>query len=215
MTTPRAVLYARVSKVVQDEGMQLDELRQVAASRGWRVVAEHVDHMSGSRSDRAGLAAVLDLVRRHRVDLVAVWRLDRLARSLRHLLTVSAELDSADVQLVSLRDRVDTTTPTGRLTYAILGAIAEFERELTRERTIAGQQRARARGVTIGRPAHKLSQADAIQAVATHGSQRRAALALKVSLGLLQRRLKGDSKAPQNDVAKSGVPRHRTNSELG
>lgn len=204
MTPPRAVIYARVSKAVQDEGMQLEELRQVATTRGWRIVAEHVDQMSGARSDRAGLAAVLDLVKRRRVDLVAVWRLDRLARSLHQLLTVSAELDGAGVQLVSLRDQVDTTTPAGRLTFSILGAIAEFERELIRERSIAGLDRARARGVRIGRPEVELSTADVLEAVSKHGSQREAAAALGVSKTTIARRLSGP-KPPLKQPRKKGL----------
>ena len=113
----RVALYARVSTAHhgQDVGLQLDELRQVATQRDWDVVAEHVDHgLSGGDCDRPALAAMLDQARRGRVDLVAVWKLDRLARDVRHLLDVAAELEACGVGLCSVRDaHVDTSTAKG------------------------------------------------------------------------------------------------------
>ena len=152
----RAALYARVSTIGhgQDVQLQLDELRQVAAMRGWRVVDEYVDDgVSGAKTSRPGLDRMLADVQAGRLDLVAVWKLDRLGRSLPHLLTVLDQLAGAGVGFASLRDAgVDTTSPTGRLLLQVLGAFAEFERAMVRERVRAGVKRAQAAGRHCGRP---------------------------------------------------------------
>jgi DNA invertase Pin-like site-specific DNA recombinase len=95
----------------------------------------------------------LNDLRRRKIDVVVVWKLDRLARSLRQLLTIGEECQSLGVDLVSLRQNIDTTLPAGRLTFQILGAVAEFERELLRERVKAGMSQARRTGKHVGRPA--------------------------------------------------------------
>ena len=157
MTTlpPRAALYARVSTAGrgQDVNLQVDELRQAAVDRGWAVASIHVDDgVSGSVRGREALEAMLDDVRANRVDVVAVWKLDRLARSLPHLLSIAEVLQEHSTQLVSLRDAyIDTTTPGGRFTLQILGAVAELERSLIQERVQAGVDRAKAAGRHCGR----------------------------------------------------------------
>ena len=156
MTTPpiRAALYARVSTVNhgQDVGLQLDELRQVAAQRGW-VVSEFVDAgVSGSKDTRPALDEMMAAARAGRVDLVAVWRFDRFARSTRHLLIACEELRCAGVGFLSLREQVDTSTPMGRAMFTIISAIAELEKDILRERVIAGVRRAQAAGKHCGRP---------------------------------------------------------------
>jgi DNA invertase Pin-like site-specific DNA recombinase len=103
--------------------------------------------------DRPALNSLLSDLRKRKVDIVLVWSLDRLARSLKQLLTISEECRSLGVDLVSLRQAIDTTLPAGRLTFQILGAVAEFERELLRERVKAGMAQARRAGKRIGRPA--------------------------------------------------------------
>jgi DNA invertase Pin-like site-specific DNA recombinase len=148
----RAALLARVSSSAQSADMQLDELRAVARHRKWSVVLEETDTGSGAGVELPGRARVLEAARRGRVDVIAVWRLDRLGRSLRDLLEIGELLERAHVDLVSLRDAIETSTPAGKLLFAVLGAIAQFERELIGERVRAGIAHARARGVAIGRP---------------------------------------------------------------
>lgn len=152
----RVALYARVSTVNhgQDSGLQLEELRQVAAQRGWPVAREYVDNgVSGSKTSRPALDQMLADAQAGRFDLVVVWKLDRLARSLQHLLGVLDQLSGWGVGFASLRDAgIDTTTPTGRLLLQLLGAFAEFERALIQERVIAGVRRAKAAGKHCGRP---------------------------------------------------------------
>jgi DNA invertase Pin-like site-specific DNA recombinase len=186
----RAALYARTSTPSQHPDLQLEELRRLAEVRGWRIVAEQVDRgVSGAQARRTGLDALLRDAQRGSFEVVAVWKLDRLGRSLPHLLQVLGELDAWGVQLVSARDPgIDTTTPTGRLLTQLLGAFASFERELIQERIVAGVERARARGVVFGRPRAELTHDQVIRAIAEHGGVRPAARALGVSVGLVQRR---------------------------
>ncbi len=148
----RVGIYARVSTAEQDTGLQLAELREYAGRRGWSVV-EFVDHgVSGSKDSRPALNDLMNAARQRKIDCVLVWKLDRWGRSLKHLINSLAELESVGVAFVSLRDNLDLTTASGRLMFAVIGAMAEFERSLIRERSIAGQQHARAKGKRIGRP---------------------------------------------------------------
>src|SRR5258705_6536230 len=150
--TRRAAIYARVSSADQTPENQLQVLRAFAAARGW-AVTEFVDHgVSGAKERRPQLDALLADVRRRKFDLVLVTKLDRLARSTRHLVTLAAELEALGVDLVVLDQAIDTTTPSGRLLFHVLAAIAEFERDLIRDRVIAGLRRALAQGRRLGRP---------------------------------------------------------------
>ena len=149
----RVALYARVSTQDQSCNLQLDELRAYAALRGWQIVSEFVDHgVSGSKDSRPALNQMLHDAKQRKFDGIACWKLDRLGRSLRHLVVTLSDLEAYGVTFVSLRDNLDLSTPSGRLMMHLLGAMAEFERELIRERCIAGQQAARRRGARIGRP---------------------------------------------------------------
>lgn len=148
----RAALYARVSTSQQSHAAQLDELRAVARQRRWRVVDVARDVGSGARSDLPERARVLDLARRGAIDVVAVWRLDRLGRSVRDLLDAAETLRRARVELVSLREAIDTGTPTGRMVFTVIASVAELERELIGERVRAGLDRAKREGVKLGRP---------------------------------------------------------------
>jgi DNA invertase Pin-like site-specific DNA recombinase len=148
----RVALYARVSTSDQSLEPQLDALRRYADARGWDA-REFLDHGQSGRSDqREGLKALLESARRREVDAVAVVKLDRLGRSLLHLLGVLGELESLDVAFVSLDDGIDTQTAAGRLFMQIRGAFAEYEAGLIRERTLAGLEAARRRGKKLGRP---------------------------------------------------------------
>ena len=197
MTTDRplrAALYARVSTIGhgQDAGLQLDELRQVAAQRGWVVQGEHVDEgVSGVKESRPALDQILADARAGNLDVIAVWRLDRLGRDLRHLLAVCEDLASWGVGLVSLRDAgFDTTSAQGKLLLAVLGAFAAFERDLLRERVIAGVRRAQAAGKHCGRPRVEMDLRPALALLREGRSLKEAARILQVSRNTLRRRLR-------------------------
>jgi DNA invertase Pin-like site-specific DNA recombinase len=137
----RIALYARVSTngKLQDPEMQLRELREYAARRGWEIVAEFVDRgVSGTKEKRPQLDAMMRACQARDVDAVLVWKLDRFARSLKHLVNALAEFDALGIAFISLRDNLDLTTPAGRLMFQIIGAMAEFERSLIVERVRAG-----------------------------------------------------------------------------
>lgn len=136
--------YARVSTAGQDEALQLDALEQAGCDRIF------TDHASGATSSRPALDELLGMVRSG--DTLVIWRLDRLGRSLRHLLEVVGSLEQRGVALRSLTESIDTSSPAGRLVFHTFGALAEFERDLIRERTKAGLAAARARGRVGGRP---------------------------------------------------------------
>jgi DNA invertase Pin-like site-specific DNA recombinase len=151
----RAALYARVSTLDQHTDNQLVELRRYAAARGWDMV-EHVDHgVSGAKDRRPALDAMVADAKRRRFDAVVVWRLDRLGRNLKHLITLIDELQALGIAFVSLGEGIDATTPAGKLQLHILAAIAEFERARIQERVRAGRARAKAQGKRLGRPRSK------------------------------------------------------------
>jgi len=133
--------------------MQETELREYCENRGWNCVLYRDKGQSGVKNDRPALNTMLSDLRKRKFDVMVVWALDRLARSLKQLLSISEECRLLGVDLVSLRQNIDTTLPAGRLTFQILGAVAEFERELLRERVKAGMAQARRSGKHIGRPA--------------------------------------------------------------
>ena len=148
----KAAIYARVSTLDQEPENQLQELRRYVEARGW-TGTEFVDRgVSGSKDKRPALDALLKDSKRRRFDVLVCWRLDRLGRNLKHLITLLDELQALGVAFVSLAEGIDATTPAGKLQMHILGAIAEFERERIRERVMAGLARARAQGVKLGRP---------------------------------------------------------------
>ena len=136
--------YARVSTQDQTLALQMDALKKASCERIYK------DTASGAKADRPGLAEALSYVREN--DMLVVWRLDRLGRSLKHLIDTVAYLQEKQVGFRSLTENIDTTAPTGKLIFHIFGALAEFERELIRERTRAGLAAARARGRKGGHP---------------------------------------------------------------
>ena len=181
----RAALYARVSTLDQEPENQLAELRRYAAARGWEA-AEYVDHgVSGSEARRAALDDLLRDARRPRFSVVVCWRLDRLGRNLRHLVTLLDDLQALGVAFVSLGEGIDCTTPAGRLQLHILAALAEFERSRIAERVRAGLARVRANGTRLGRPQRAVPSAKL--AAVSHLSAREAAAQLQVSVSTLKR----------------------------
>ena len=150
----RVALYARVSTHAgQDPMVQLRELREYCQRRGWDVSAEFTDiGISGAKERRPQMDQLLAGCRKRRYDAVIVYRYDRFARSLPQLVNALGEFDALGIQFVSLHEGVDTSTPNGRLVFGIFASIAEFERELIRDRVRSGIQAARARGKQLGRP---------------------------------------------------------------
>ena len=128
MANERVALYARVSTLLgQSPEMQLVELREYAARRGWHVIGEYVDRASGIKESRPALNRLMTDARRRKFDMIAVWKIDRFGRSLKHLVNALAELEAVGVAFVSLRDNLDLSTPAGRLMFQIIAAMAEFE----------------------------------------------------------------------------------------
>ncbi len=157
----RAAIYARVSTLDQEPENQLQELRRYVHARSWAAAVEYVDKgMSGSTDSRPALNRLVADARRRRFDVLVVWRLDRLGRSLKHLITLLDDLQVLGVAFVSLAEGIDATTPAGKLQMHILGAISEFERARIAERVKAGLAQARRRGRRLGRPATHISAAD-------------------------------------------------------
>lgn len=195
----RAAIYARVSTFDQQPENQLAELRRFVAARGWSPAGEHVDHgISGAKERRPALDAMRTDAKRRRFDVLVVWRLDRLGRNLKHLVTLLDELQALGIAFVSLAEGIDATTPAGRLQMHILAAIAEFERGRIRERVMAGLARARAQGRRLGRPkgevpVERLRAVDGIVG-------RLAAQQLGVSLATLKR-WRADSQGSRARVA--------------
>lgn len=191
--------YARVSTLEQNADLQRDAL---GAAGCWRVFT---DHVSGVREQRPELDRVLEALRPG--DTLVVWRLDRLGRSLRHLIDVATDLAAREVGFRSLTESVDTTTPGGRLIFHMFGALAQFERELVRERTLAGLASARARGRNGGRPT--IMTADKLAAARRMYAQRelsgeQIARALGVSRSTLYRALTKAGVVRSLPVAESG-----------
>jgi DNA invertase Pin-like site-specific DNA recombinase len=154
----RVALYARVSTTDQTTENQLLELRRYAEARGWTAV-EYVDHgISGSKDRRPALDELSAAVRRHQVDAVVCWRLDRLGRNLRHLVLFLDDLNARGIAFITLGEGIDTSTAAGRLVAGVLGSIAEFERARIQERIHAGLARARAQGTKLGRRRHAASR---------------------------------------------------------
>lgn len=178
-------IYARVSTHEQEPENQLQELRRYAQARGWTVV-EYIDQgVSGAKDRRPDLDRLVADARRRRIDVLVVWRLDRLGRNLKHLVTLLGDLQALGIAFVSLGEGIDCTTAAGRLQLHVLAALAEFERARIGERVRAGLARVRASGKRLGRPASNLALADVLRT--GHLSVRDAARDLGVSRSVVHR----------------------------
>jgi DNA invertase Pin-like site-specific DNA recombinase len=153
-TKCRAAIYARVSTTNgQDPEMQLRELREYVSRRGWTAAGEYIDTgISGTREKRPALDRLMSDAHRRRFDVVAVWKFDRFARSVSHLLRALETFNALGIEFVSLSEQMDTSTPTGKMVFTVLGAVAELERSLIAERVRAGLRNAKAKGKRLGRP---------------------------------------------------------------
>ncbi len=197
----RAALYMRVSSVDQHPETQLHDLRQLAAQRGFEIVKEYTDRISGAKAKRPGLDELLHDARRGRFDVVLVWAFDRIARSVTHFLQVLDELNHLKVEFISFREQIDTGGPLGRAIVIIVGAIAELERSLIVERVRAGMRRARLEGRHIGRTPLNLDR-DAILRERCQGhSLRQLARDHRISTATVRRVLNGQ--APAQPTAQS------------
>jgi DNA invertase Pin-like site-specific DNA recombinase len=180
--------------------MQLRELREFVERRSWQITGEYVDRgVSGSKDRRPALDQMMAAAQGRKFDVLLVWKLDRFARSLKHLVNALAEFEALGIAFVSLRDNLDLTTPAGRLMFQIIGAMAEFERALIQERVKAGLRNARSKGVRLGRPRIFVSESriDALRGAGA--SWRAVAKELGVSLGTLHRTAQGRTKKRYGD----------------
>ncbi|MGJ9414411.1 recombinase family protein [Aeromicrobium sp. CF4.19] len=182
--------YARVSTLEQDEALQVDAL----TAAGCDLSRIYVDHITGASTTRPELDRAWDYLRPG--DTLVVWRLDRLGRSLKHLVQLVGELGQREVEFRSLMESIDTTTPTGRLTFHLFASIAEFERDLIRERTAAGLAAAKARGRVGGRPkALSATQVEQARRMMSEDnlSATDVAAVLRVSRATLYRAIQGET----------------------
>lgn len=181
----RVALYARVSTADkgQNPEMQLRELREYCERRRWFVSGEYVDRgISGTKESRPELNRLMADAHQRRFDVTLCWKIDRFGRSLKHLVNTLADLDAYGVAFVSLKDNLDLCTPSGRLMFQIIGAMAEFERSLIQERVKAGLRNAKAKGKRLGRPRVHVDES-AIEALRTSGASWRA-IAKKMGVGV-------------------------------
>jgi DNA invertase Pin-like site-specific DNA recombinase len=188
----RVALYARVSTLhgQQDPEMQLSELREYATSRGLSIYEEYVDQgVSGSKESRPALNRLMSDAQRCRFDAVLVWKIDRFGRSLKHLVNSLADLSAYGIAFISLRDNLDLSTPSGRLMFQIIGAMAEFERALIQERVRAGLRNAKAKGKRIGRPRQRVDSSLVLRLRAEGISWRGISKRLGLGLGTVYRAL--------------------------
>src|SRR5215472_5777410 len=193
--TKRAALYVRVSTTnratrnqavfEQNPEVQEQPLWQMAEQRGWSVTKVYSDRMSGSKADRPGLNALMQDARRGAFDVVVVWRFDRFARSIEQLVLALAEFRSLGIDFVSSQEALDTSTPMGKAMFTIIGAMAELERNVIRERIAAGMEHAKQHGtksgVAVGRPRTVFDRARVVELRAAGRSWRQIAATLSVS----------------------------------
>jgi DNA invertase Pin-like site-specific DNA recombinase len=188
----RVGLYARVSTLDkgQDTEVQLADLRSYVQARKWTVVSEYVDKgQSGAKDRRPELDRLMADARKRKVDCILCWRLDRLGRSLKHLILTLDELQGLGVGFISYNENLDLTTSTGRLMFQLLGAFAEFERNMIRERVVAGLNYAKAKGQRLGRPGVDLDPTKLNEMRGRGLTMRAMANELGVSLGLVHKTL--------------------------
>ncbi len=146
-------IYARVSTDKQKVDMQLNELRAFVNRSGWKVYKEFIDEgYTGSNTQRPAFTEMRHEARKRKFDILLVWKLDRLSRSLKDLINTLDELGHSGINFISYDNNLDTTTPTGKLVFQIIGAVAEFEKDIIRERVVAGLENAKQSGKRLGRP---------------------------------------------------------------
>lgn len=190
----RAVLYARVSTTGhgQDPELQAREIREYCLRRGWGLVGEYVDvGISGAKERRLELDRLIADAHKRKFEVVVVWKFDRFARSVSHLLRALENFRALGIEFVSLSEQVDTSTPTGKMVFTVLGAVAELERSLIAERVRAGLRNARAKGKRLGRPTKQVNPAQIAALRAQGVPWRQVGLRLGVSASTALAAVKG------------------------
>jgi DNA invertase Pin-like site-specific DNA recombinase len=189
----RVALYCRCSTSEQSPEMQLRELREYADRRGWTIAGEYIDGgISGTKDSRPELNRLMDDAHKRLFDCVAVWKFDRFARSVSHLLRALETFKSLGVEFVSYSEAIDTATPVGKMTLTVLGAVAELERSLIVERTRAGQRNAKLNGKHVGRPRATVNDAEIQNLLTAGNSMAEVGQLLGVSASTICRRAQGD-----------------------
>jgi len=191
----KVATYSRVSTRHREQKpeVQVGELRRYCKARRFKITHEIVDRAKGGTDDRPGFKQLMALVRAREVDAVVVVKLDRLFRSLKHLVNTMSEFEALGIKFIATRDQVDLTTPAGRMFVQILGSLAEFERELIRERILLGLDHARRQGKKLGRP--KRNDDQAVQKLRKQGmSYQKIQRELGASKGAVWRALRLDPK---------------------
>ena len=199
----RAAIYARVSTTNhgQDVSMQTRELRQFVEARGWTFVGDYVDEgISGTKDKRPALDRLMFDAHKRKFDVVVCWRFDRFARSVSHLLRALETFNALGIAFVSLSENVDTTTPTGKMIFTVLGAVAELERSLTVERVRAGLRNARAKGKILGRPRVIVDAPRIANLRASGASWQNITVQLGISAGTAKRAFYSLSKNPSRSA---------------
>jgi len=203
--TIRVALYARVSTLNhgQDVNMQTRELRQFAEARTWQITGEYIDAgVSGAKDSRPELNRLMADAHKRRFDVVCVWRFDRFARSVSHLLRALETFKALGIDFVSYSEQMDTSTPAGKMVFTVLGAVAELERSLIVERVRAGLRNARAKGKRLGRPRVSVDVARIATLRASGLSWPKIAAEVGVSVGTVYEAAHRLSKIhPKDDIA--------------
>jgi DNA invertase Pin-like site-specific DNA recombinase len=185
-------------------GVQTRELEQFAEARGWRLVDSYLDlGISGSKDKRPELDRLMADAHRRKFDVVIVWKFDRFARSVSHLLRALETFNALGISFVSLSEQMDTTTPAGKMVFTVLGAVAELERSLIAERVRAGLRNARAKGKTLGRPRVFVDALQIARLRASGASWPSIARQLGVSVGTVFKTAHSLSKIPTKDPTAS------------
>jgi len=203
----RVAIYARVSTTNhgQDVGLQTRELRQFAEARCWTVAGEYIDAgVSGAKDSRPELNRLMADAHKRRFDVVCVWRFDRFARSVSHLLRALETFRALGIDFVSFSEQMDTSTPAGKMVFTVLGAVAELERSLIVERVRAGLRNARAKGKRLGRPRVTVDAVKIARLRASGASWQTITGQLGISAGTAKRAFYNLSKNPSRAASVSG-----------
>jgi DNA invertase Pin-like site-specific DNA recombinase len=187
----RVALYSRVSTSGhgQDCEVQLRELREYCQHRGWIITGEYVDSgISGAKDSRPELNRLMADAHKRRFDVVVVWKFDRFARSVSHLIRALENFRALGIEFCSFSEQIDTSTPAGKLVFTVLGAVAELERSLIAERVRAGLRNAKAKGTKLGRPVANVASNEIHSLLASGLSKATVAERLGVSIATISRR---------------------------
>jgi DNA invertase Pin-like site-specific DNA recombinase len=189
----RCAIYARVSTDELDESLQLTALQEFISQRGWDLRTTYIDHGVSSRSVRPELERMMKDAQKRHFDVIAVWKFDRFARSTRELVFALEQFQALGIDFVSVTQAIDTSGPMGKLVFSVLAAIAEFERELIKERVVAGMKEAQRRGKHCGRPAKEFDIENAAKLRQGGLSWRKLEATTGVPVHILRARLTMDS----------------------